>query len=77
MLRIDVLGRLEYSKWTDFAFYASSVLMNELEFNEYLHSSYSNNSFLLISEYFKFGKILTTYVYNIHLQELEMKKLFI
>ena len=44
MLRIDVQGRLDYSKWTDFTFYASSVLMNELNFDEYLHVKYSNNS---------------------------------
>ena len=42
MLRIDVQGQLEYSKWTDFTFYASSVLMNELNFDEYLHAKYSN-----------------------------------
>ena len=33
MLKIDVQGRLEYSKWTDFTLNASSPLMNELEFN--------------------------------------------
>ena len=44
MLRIDVQGRLDYSKWTDFTFYDSSVLMNELNFNEYLYVRYSNDS---------------------------------
>ena len=41
MLRIDVQGRLEYSKWTVFTFYASPLLMNELKFNEYLHVRYT------------------------------------